>query len=424
MMTKDTDSSNGKKRFAEYEAKLSTALLGGDGIEALLRVAATYLGNPLLIADFGFKLIAHYEPSACDRLLWNDIVRLGYYPQEYTNLIVNNDKLYERVFSADAPTKLKDMWSSDIYIAKRIVVYGKPIGFATCLEYGRALTDLDMRFFDIFCKAAGVELRSHEDTRQYHKQRYQYFLSELISGTVRAESAAERQKQVGLALRPHLYVLAARFRKEDVPREFKMEYYRSSLENACPGSRCTVYRNTLALLIDRDRKRPSEELFSETVMNRLEKFDMVAALSLRFGEIADFGVRYRQAMSAIRVGERLQEGKTRFFDCTKLLIYIILDEMREKEDLRRWCHPDVFGILEHDAMYDTEYAVTLDAFLRSGRKSVLTARMLHMHRNTIDYRIDRMSELFGIDFADTEAVSLLELSFRILRLLGNMGSPD
>jgi SHS2 domain-containing protein len=66
---------------------------------------------------------------------------------------------------------------------------------------------------------------------------------------------------------------------------------------------------------------------------------------------------------------------------------------------------------------------TLEAFLEAGLDRRATADALHVHPNTLDYRLRRTEELTGLLFADPDAVMLLALAVRRRRLEQPAGTP-
>jgi DNA-binding PucR family transcriptional regulator len=62
--------------------------------------------------------------------------------------------------------------------------------------------------------------------------------------------------------------------------------------------------------------------------------------------------------------------------------------------------------------------MTAAVYFTTNMNPALTAKRLDIHRNTIDYRINRLKELFDIRFDDNETTFSFEMSFRILRFLG------
>ena len=77
----------------------------------------------------------------------------------------------------------------------------------------------------------------------------------------------------------------------------------------------------------------------------------------------------------------------------------------------------VYGPLESAAEKGgADLLTTLEAFLAAALDRRATADALHVHPNTLDYRLRRIEELTGLLFADPDAVMLLALAIRRRRL--------
>ena len=73
-------------------------------------------------------------------------------------------------------------------------------------------------------------------------------------------------------------------------------------------------------------------------------------------------------------------------------------------------------LLEGDGARGTELLVTLEAFVEQELDRRRTAGILHIHPNTLDYRLRRVRELTGLDLRSPESVALLVLALRQRRL--------
>jgi purine catabolism regulator len=71
----------------------------------------------------------------------------------------------------------------------------------------------------------------------------------------------------------------------------------------------------------------------------------------------------------------------------------------------------------YDAAHGSDLVMTLDAFLRHRRSWQATADVLHVHRQTVLYRLRRISELTGLDPAETEALVELWTALRAADIL-------
>ena len=85
----------------------------------------------------------------------------------------------------------------------------------------------------------------------------------------------------------------------------------------------------------------------------------------------------------------------------------------------------VFGPLESAAERGgADLLATLEAFLSAALDRRAAAQALHVHPNTLDYRLRRIEELTGLRFADPDAVMLMALAIRRRRLERPEAEPE
>ena len=71
----------------------------------------------------------------------------------------------------------------------------------------------------------------------------------------------------------------------------------------------------------------------------------------------------------------------------------------------------------------SQYIPTLEAYLSSDGNLKKLADAMHMHRNTLQYRLNRISQITGIHFDDGIQSNRLYLSIKLLRVYRAAG-PD
>lgn len=59
-------------------------------------------------------------------------------------------------------------------------------------------------------------------------------------------------------------------------------------------------------------------------------------------------------------------------------------------------------------------------FLCSERKISLTAKHVHMHRNSVIYRIQKIQDILALDLDDPDVRLRLMISFKILEMTGRI----
>ncbi|WP_228981088.1 GAF domain-containing protein [Streptomyces sp. DH12] len=71
-------------------------------------------------------------------------------------------------------------------------------------------------------------------------------------------------------------------------------------------------------------------------------------------------------------------------------------------------------VIEYDRGHRSDLVHTLDAYCRSGRHARDTARMLHVHVNTVSQRLTRVSRLLGDGWRDPERLLEIQVALRLL----------
>jgi sugar diacid utilization regulator len=125
----------------------------------------------------------------------------------------------------------------------------------------------------------------------------------------------------------------------------------------------------------------------------------------------------RQAELAAEFGQTLWGGN-RVLHYDDLGIHRVLFALRELEGM---VPPALQRIVRHDEEHGTDYARTLATYLRHMGRLRTAAAELGIHRNTLEYRVGRITELAEADLEDADMRLALELGIRLLELDG--GTP-
>lgn len=76
-------------------------------------------------------------------------------------------------------------------------------------------------------------------------------------------------------------------------------------------------------------------------------------------------------------------------------------------------HPASEILRKYDQSNHTEFYQTLYAFLQNDRSLVAASAALHIHRNTLLYRIKKNQELIGSDLDDPDERVYIQLSYKL-----------
>lgn len=127
---------------------------------------------------------------------------------------------------------------------------------------------------------------------------------------------------------------------------------------------------------------------------------------------------YRQAERALQMSADLcptLEGCTLYFG--DLNLYRLLLSVDDPQELQRFCEETLGAVLDYDERHDGELTRTLDAFFSNNGNLARTAEELCVHRNTLSYRLGRVSDITGVDLDDAETRLMLHLALKVRRVL-------
>ena len=102
------------------------------------------------------------------------------------------------------------------------------------------------------------------------------------------------------------------------------------------------------------------------------------------------------------------------------MLHILLGEYEGNETI--WKSSVYYTALktlhDYDIQHSTNNLQLLRVYLWYERKVTETGQKLHMHRNSVIYRISRIETMIGLDLDDYRTRLALQMSFLLLELYG------
>jgi PucR family transcriptional regulator, purine catabolism regulatory protein len=123
----------------------------------------------------------------------------------------------------------------------------------------------------------------------------------------------------------------------------------------------------------------------------------------------------REAQQALEIGRRLfGEGKLHSF--ARLGVYRLLFHLDGQGELSDFYREALGPLISHDARNGGTWIETLECFFRCNGNLSETARLMHLHRNALLYRLGRIEELIGRSLEDSELRLSLQIALKIHHL--------
>lgn len=399
-------------RLMESCNRLSNALLSGKGLSHIVDVASQVLGNPVIVADQSFKILAHGGTENVTDPFLQEITQIGFYPKSYIKKIVRHSVMISSSLDIYPPI-IDEPFSPHRYMTLELMVKGKYVGFATLIEE-RPFKEEDGLLFSYFCRTLVTELRDTNPHAYGIMRDCDYVLMELLEGSLHGERLVARLFQSGLDFSINKRVLVIRAH-ENLPIT-RYDVFIEDFCNKLMQCPCVVFRETIVCLINDACLDSCMTSKTGSIRHLLTECDFYCGISAEVSDPLLLPKHYIQAKKAIDFGERLKDPGP-FYIYEKYRFYTILEMISPSTKLIDYCSKKYLEVLQYDKNNNTAYAETLRCFLDCGLNSMLTAERMHLHRNTVIYRIKRLEDLFDIHLDDPEDLFAIQLSLRILRYL-------
>ncbi|MHA7845366.1 CdaR family transcriptional regulator [Serratia sp. D1N4] len=156
-----------------------------------------------------------------------------------------------------------------------------------------------------------------------------------------------------------------------------------------------------------NHRRRVENLLSR--MNESSRLRVRIALGNYFSGPGSLVRSYRTARTTMAVGKQRMPGQRAYY-YQDLMLPVLLGSLRSG-----WQADELARPLERLKAMDSNGLLlrTLNAWFLNNVQPIATAKALYIHRNTLEYRLNRISELTGLNLANFDARLLLYVGLQL-----------
>ena len=131
--------------------------------------------------------------------------------------------------------------------------------------------------------------------------------------------------------------------------------------------------------------------------------------------LPDIPQAYREAHQALEIGRRLFGGE-KLHSFASLGVYRLLFHLDGNSELAQFYQEMLGPLLNADTRGDGTLIETLEGFFRYNGNLSEAARAMHLHRNSLLYRLGRIEEILGRPLEDPEFRLALQIALKIHHL--------
>ena len=287
----------------------------------------------------------------------------------------------------------------EVAVSRYLSQDGERTGFIMCFPHDEAKIGLAMSIEEAFAPYLAQAGEFTDALSPYQSQHLA--LSDLIGGKEITHEAHERLADaVGRAQGYYLVCaqsLAIRNRTQRLLLATEIEKSPTS----CLA--CEV-GDAVAFLVN-------ENALSGLVNQIVRRFDAKSAaigISMPIASIVRAPVAWRQARFS---SESAADPGVRY--CRDLALPFLLETLRNEPATADLLHPALAALSTYDEGARSDLPQTLRTYVATGCNQAECARRLHVHLNTLKYRLRRIEELTGLDLKDQDDLFYLRLSIEL-----------
>lgn len=397
--------------FGIYESLMSVAQQTGS-IDSVINTAATKLGNPIIFCDSEFRVISYSTTVPVIDPIWTANIENGYCPYEFVKKARSLESVRNAPMTVDA-IEVTCTESPYRKLSSKVMLGGVSVGFVLMIA---SETGISLVHFDMLKNLSMVLTYAVGRYASYllgGVGPYQQLMYQLLIGAA-AENVAP---QIALLQFPQTMAALCVRQTRHSGQQYLKESISGKFCGLIPAAHIAFYEGAMAAIIPVESGTEPDEPLLQKLRDFAEGEHLSIGVSYSFNNIENFSDHYRQALSSIDLAKRMG-GRERVCLFRDYVFYDILASCTGGQSIGSRCHPALQKLRLHDSETGSDLYNTLRCYMETGGVVKDTAGALFIHRNSLNYRLELISRITGLDIDAPRTKLVLKLSFDMDRYSG------
>ncbi len=424
------------RQVGDWTAQLQSALLSDCDYQQLIDLAEPVLQNVISVVDTAFTLVAHTKNSGTGDEIMSALFEKGYHSEDVLQAFQSAGRF--KVYSEEMGIMVNPGAPSRYPTVSRWFRYGgTPMLFVVMLCNRRDATPCLVDLFQIFLDAFSVCFQRKQRAGATTVQIYDSLMTDMLYGNLTDRAVIwERAKCVNIPIKGYYNVYKIVFRGDGRMAAGRLK---RELMSLFPEARI-VMENFEIVILNSYRTPKVQEASAaniEQIRQSLTTFDALCGISETFEDFYGLRRAYEQAGRAVSLGERLSKSENfldfapgvrdrilpkrdkQVFYYGDFCIYQLIETGLDGSFDVFWGNPYVRALSRlqaYDRKHKSNNTQILYVYLLSERRTTTAGELLCMHRNNIQYHINKIQEMLGVDLNNRETQLGFQLAFRFWEL--------
>ena len=401
-------------RFYERCAiRLINAIEHSSSLNSCLEIAAELLGNPLFIIDRAMTVIAladHLVEKKMNSQKWFYIINKG-----CVSINAFNDILKRGLIDYDdRPAKICSVYPN-IYnsIHAGLFFEREKNALIVIPDEFKKIQNGDLALADYVAESITGLFHRQKDLRTQENSIFEQFLLNLVNGIQLEPVIVERYlQQINWHLKGN-YKLIKIIPKDDKIYNFQ-HYDIKRIKILFQSSFYLRQNKSLVIIINNYQNDDSCTTRLTELTAYIKERDLVAGVSQKFNHFTLIHSHYKLIDDILERNTRLNLRKHINY-CSDYINEHIIRFSPSEINMLALCRPEIIHLNEYDRENNTEFVDSLYAYLLNECSMQKAAAQLHVHKNTLVYRLNRSRDIIDLDYKDPYINYHILLSCDIIR---------
>ncbi len=409
------------QRAIEIQRQLTRSAAENRDLNSLLQIMARSTAKPIVVHDDAGVLMAQVYPNVARRVHQGGRSLLQSLPYG----------AFQNWLTREAPTAEGMIVASPLGHTTVLKVEKRVAGYLSLVDDEHVLDDFDRMVLSYGADVCAIELAKSRAIAFAVEQARGDWVQMWLSGTPGDDDMmSARAQQAGFDPDALYVVVVYRAMTESgagLPLESLLPLVRDDMARRQVNGSVGQYVDVIVALYPLENasqntriRRIVEEVRGQLAA-RTPSGLVAAGMSRAAGGLAALREAYREAKDSVSIANELGDREqTTFYGDLKLFQLLLALKERNLDHLRRFYSETLSPLVDHDERKQGDLIRTLTGFFDANGNLAKAAADLDVHRNTLVYRLERISELTGLDLEEADNRLILHLALKIQRVLATI----
>ena len=409
---------------------LFEALCNDTELSRLMDLAHEMTGQILALSDMHLNILCRTGYEYLENLehAYATSERQFFFSDDYYDVISSSPRFHSTsgkpvFYNRENPENQlfppnSDPYHANSFIDCPLLQKGIRIGYLTMVGITRPVSENDLPIIETIAMILSLELsksnQSSLSKSSYYESIFLDLVEERISDPLVLNIKLRSLKKNLIGPLRFITICAADDSRTLSHSSGVQDYLREYWQNCLSMH----YQNKILLLTSgkmiKKMPRGKSSFYEYLRLNHL-----IAGISLSYHDPSKTKRYYEQSLKALELGPQYCPDSP-VFHYQDVSIFDLLQQQAATQNLRDLCHPLILTLNDSPHSSDHELLQTLYVYLYSACDTKKAAEILHIHRNTFYYRLEKLQELLGDDLKSGDVIFQLMLSFQIIEYFSKL----